>query len=328
MAKMGEKIALVLIDHGSRLPESSEVLLQVVQRLRATNRFHFVAGAHMDIEQPSLKSAVETCFFQGADKIVVVPFFLSPGRHSTGDIPSLAREVLPEGYGTKLIVAEPMGKHPALVQVVLDRAAEALGMPLEESVLLHADRASLLVVDLQTRLLPHIDGCPAVISSTIYMIRAAKELGIPIVVTEQYPDGLGPTDPQILEVLPPETASVAKTCFSCFGDSTLVNHLNASRPRLILCGVEAHVCVMQTALEAQRFGWEPCVIVDAIASRKSADCQAALHRMEQAGITLASAEMAVYELLREAGTPQFKSLLPMLKEGPSKFKRTMGFHGR
>ncbi|GEM_PF-97766 len=325
---MPQKTALILIDHGSRRAESNDLLLGLVHSLREANRFDLVVGAHMDIEQPSLKSAIETCRSQGAERIVVVPFMLSPGRHSTEDIPEQARQGWPEGWGTQVVVAEPLGQHPLMMRAIFDRADEALGMQkgmIMGERLAHAT-STLLVIDLQKKLLPHIEGAENIISASSYLIRAARELSIPILLTEQYPEGLGATDEKIAEALGADVQPISKTSFSCLDAPELSTQLDRERPQLILCGVEAHVCVLQTALQALEEGFSPFVVVDAIGSRKAGDYQAALHRMGQMGVSLVSAEMAVYELLREAGTAQFKALLPMLKDGPAKTRRSMGFH--
>jgi len=116
------KNALVIIDHGSHRPESGNVLLRAVEKIRSTGAWFFVAGAHMDIEQPSLRMAIETCLAQQPDRIVIVPFMLAPGRHSAEDIPRLAREAAPDLLEGRIIVAAPIGRHDGVVQAVIDSA--------------------------------------------------------------------------------------------------------------------------------------------------------------------------------------------------------------
>jgi len=117
--------ALVLVDHGSRRPEANESLEQVAELVRAAAPGRPVRCAHMELAPPTLADAIEACVAEGAREIVVVPYFLAPGSHSTRDIPALVREAAARHAGLRVRVAKPLGVHPRLAELVLDRAREA-----------------------------------------------------------------------------------------------------------------------------------------------------------------------------------------------------------
>lgn len=177
----------------------------------------------------------------------------------------------------------------------------------------------LLVVDVQQRLLPAMFEAERVVRHGALLARAARRLAIPIVVTEQYPEKLGPTVAPLREVMAEamgEFAPIAKMLFSACTEETMqtLNTLRESgRASVLLCGLEAHVCVLQSALDLLEAGFTVFVPQDAISSRYEDDKKAGLERMRGAGAILCSTEMAVFELLREAGTPDFKALLPFIK---------------
>jgi nicotinamidase-related amidase len=177
------------------------------------------------------------------------------------------------------------------------------------------DRVStvLVVIDIQERLLPKIDAGEAVARRAVTLIQFARELELPILCTEQYPKGLGPTVEPVREALG-DVAPIEKTSFGCMGDDAFVQALDAiGRNQLLVTGIEAHVCVMQTVLPALAAGREVYVPRDAVGSRKASDYSAGLARMEKAGAALVTTEMAMFEVLREAGTPEFKRVLPLIK---------------
>jgi nicotinamidase-related amidase len=179
--------------------------------------------------------------------------------------------------------------------------------------MLDKDSVVLLIVDFQEKLLPKIPVAEAIMEQTVQLIRFAREMDIPLVWTEQYPKGLGPTSPKIADELggfkPRE-----KMAFGCFGDDGIVEAVNATgRQQVLIAGIEAHVCVMQTALQAQERGFSAFVVRDAVASRHKADYKAGLARMERSGVELLSSEMAMFEIMKVAGTTEFKRVLPFLK---------------
>lgn len=172
---------------------------------------------------------------------------------------------------------------------------------------------TLLVIDYQEKLLPKIHNADAVVAQAVRLIRFARELDIPILLTEQYPKGLGRTVDAIAKELD-GIAPIEKTSFGCLGDDGFLAALDATgRNQLLLTGVEAHICVMQTALMAVRRGYEVFIPRDAVGSRLSSEYEAGLERLDRSGAVLVTTEMALFETLREAGTPEFKQVLPLLK---------------
>ncbi|HRK36215.1 MAG TPA: hydrolase [Candidatus Hydrogenedentes bacterium] len=179
--------------------------------------------------------------------------------------------------------------------------------------MLDRDSATLVVIDFQEKLLPKIHDADAIGSQAIKLIRFARELGMPILWTEQYPKGLGHTVEPIAAELGGETP-IEKTVFGCIAAPGFASALAASgRKQLLLTGIEAHICVMQTALAALDEGYEVFIPKDAVGSRTPAEYDAGLERLQRAGAEIVTTEMAMFELLREAGTPEFKKTLPLFK---------------
>lgn len=179
---------------------------------------------------------------------------------------------------------------------------------------LDPERAVLVVVDLQEKLLPAIDAHERVLHQSLLLLRLARTLGLPVLLTTQYAKGLGPTVPQVLDEAP-GVAPVDKTSFACFGSPEFCARLEAlaGRSQLLVAGVESHICVMQTVLGALERGQSVHVVGDAIGARTEANHRVGLARMERAGAVLSSAEMAIYELLGRSDTAAFKKMLPYLK---------------
>lgn len=182
--------------------------------------------------------------------------------------------------------------------------------------LVDAGKASLLLVDMQERLLPAMAGGAEAEARCLTLLRAARALGVPISVSEQYPKGLGRTVPG----LSAETGNASvfeKIAFSCWKDAALKDHLiahhEAGRPLVILAGIEAHVCVMQTAADLAAAGFGVFAVADAMASRAPSSHALALERMRQSGVAVVNTEMVVFELLGHAGTPEFKALSALVK---------------
>ncbi|MEO8344452.1 MAG: isochorismatase family protein [Betaproteobacteria bacterium] len=173
--------------------------------------------------------------------------------------------------------------------------------------LIDAERSSLLVIDLQTKLVPALADAEQVVANVVWLVRIAQKLGIPVAGTEQYPKGLGPLVPKVRKLLP-AGAIATKNHFSavaaqCLG--TLPGHDSA---QIVVVGAEAHVCVMQTCLELLEDGREVYVVADAIASRHPADRDVALTRMRDEGVRVVTREMVAFEWLAEAGTPRFREI--------------------
>ena len=187
--------------------------------------------------------------------------------------------------------------------------AEVVRQPLE------AERSVLLVVDIQERLLPPIFQKDQLVRNSKLLIRAAGILKIPAVLSTQYAKGLGKTVPELTSLLP-ETEAIDKDRFSCFGSEvfcTVLKRLPGNRNTLLLCGMESHICVMQTALAALREGYLVHVASDAVSSRTEWNWKIGLERMRAAGAVLSSTEMMIYELMRSSSSPAFKDMLTHLK---------------
>jgi nicotinamidase-related amidase len=180
---------------------------------------------------------------------------------------------------------------------------------------LEAERCALLVVDIQEKLLPPIFQKDQLVRNSQLLIRAAGVMKIPAIVSTQYAKGLGKTVPEVAALLP-ETEAIDKNLFSCFGSDvfcTLLKQLPGNRNTLLLCGMESHICVMQTALAALREGYIVHVASDAVSSRTEWNWKIGLDRMRAAGAVISSTEMMVYELMRSSASAAFKEMLPYLK---------------
>ncbi|MDF3074208.1 MAG: hydrolase [Alphaproteobacteria bacterium] len=180
--------------------------------------------------------------------------------------------------------------------------------------LIDSRHALLLLVDLQERLMPAMHEPGQVIANSLIMLTVAGKLGIPTVVTEQYPQGLGHTVPEIGERLAAREAVYPKMTFSAAADPAVMARLRQSRRmQVVLAGVEAHVCVTQTAIGLAQAGYQPFVVADAITSRKPQSVQLALERLRQNGVSIVSTEMVLFELLGRAGTEEFRELSRLIR---------------
>jgi nicotinamidase-related amidase len=179
--------------------------------------------------------------------------------------------------------------------------------------LIERDKSCLLVVDVQEKLVPAMADPAGVIRNAGILMQAAARLGIPLAVSEQYPQGLGTTVPE-LRALAPDAARVAKLSFSCAGDPALQQRIKETqRSLIVIAGLEAHVCVLQSALGFRQAGYGIVVVADAISSRTPANRDAALQRLRENGVEVATTEMVVFEWLGLAGTPEFKELSRLIK---------------
>jgi nicotinamidase-related amidase len=180
--------------------------------------------------------------------------------------------------------------------------------------LLEASKSSLLVVDVQDRLLPAMhDGARVVARSQIVM-KAAQELAVPIAISEQYPKGLGHTVP---ELVTNEACVFEKMTFSCWRDDAIRSYLikqhEDGRPQVIVTGIESHVCVLQSCIDLAQAGFAVFAVADAMSSRKPESVALAFDRMRHVGVEVVNAEMVVFELLEMAGTAQFKALSALIR---------------
>lgn len=181
---------------------------------------------------------------------------------------------------------------------------------------LEPEQCVLVVIDIQQKLLPPIFQREQMVRNAQLLIRAAGILKIPALVSTQYAKGLGSTVPEIASLLP-QAEPIDKTLFSCFGSDAfcgLIKRMPALRNTLLLCGMESHICVTQTALAALREGYIVHVASDAVSSRTEWNWKIGLDRMRQAGAVISSTEMMIYELMRSSSSAAFKELLPYLKQ--------------
>ncbi len=178
---------------------------------------------------------------------------------------------------------------------------------------LDVSQAQLLVVDVQERLLPLIHNHESLVARAERMIRAAKELELPTTVSEQYPQGLGPTVAPISEAAA-EAPRVQKMTFSyCADGGCRERILGVQRPQILMVGIEAHVCVQQTVLDLLDLHMQPFVLADAIGSRRLFDYEFALQRMQAAGAVLTTVESVILEMVHDSGTELFKRILPLIR---------------
>lgn len=179
--------------------------------------------------------------------------------------------------------------------------------------LLQRADSQLLVVDMQERLAPAIGGMEDVERNCRLLLEGAREMAVPVLVSEQYPQGLGHTLPSLLPLLGSNQA-FEKMEFSCFANDPLRRALTSGGRRLqVLCGIEAHVCVLQTALEMKAAGEAVALVADAVGSRRPESKALALDRAARAGIEIVSTEMVLFEWLRSAASPAFKSIAKLIR---------------
>lgn len=171
----------------------------------------------------------------------------------------------------------------------------------------------LLVVDVQEKLVPHVEGHERLIARAGALVRAAKLLGVPVLASEHCPDRIGQTVPT-LRSLVGEDGVVSKVHFSCADEASCLARFNAlGRRQVVIAGIEAHVCVMQTALGLRERGYEPFLVEDAVGSQRAEDRAAGLRRMAAAGCSSATAEMAIFEWLHRADDARFREALQIVK---------------
>ncbi len=174
--------------------------------------------------------------------------------------------------------------------------------------LIQRQHSALLVIDIQNRLLPVIADHERVLAHCLWLVRLAQRLDVPMLFSEQYPQGLGHTVAELLEHAPPD-AVMEKTHFSCAAEPSCMQRMaELQRKQWIVIGTEAHVCVLQTALGLHQAGQQVFVVADAVASRQVANRDLALQRLSQAGVSVVSREMVAYEWLHQAGGDEFRAI--------------------
>jgi nicotinamidase-related amidase len=180
--------------------------------------------------------------------------------------------------------------------------------------ILEADRSVLVVVDIQEKLSARMAERDAVVAATRSLIAAARRLRVPVIVTEQYPRGIGPTAPELVTALEGEYAPIEKLSFGCAREPAFMARFKAlGRTQVALCGMEAHICVLQTALGLLEAGCAVHVAADAVCSRSAENKRIGLELVREAGAAVTCWETVVFQWLEKAGTPEFKDLLPLFK---------------
>ena len=179
---------------------------------------------------------------------------------------------------------------------------------------LDAAQAALVVIDMQESFREPIKDFAEVAARVALVAHAARLLNIPVLITEQYPKGLGRTAPEIRAVLPEDFEPIEKTAFSSCGAQRFVEQLEQAGARqAVLCGIEAHVCVNQTAHDLLARGYRVHLLTDCISARAAHNKQVGLQKMQQSGALPSSAEMALFELMRDARHEQFKAIQKLIK---------------
>ncbi|KTC97950.1 hydrolase [Legionella erythra] len=171
--------------------------------------------------------------------------------------------------------------------------------------LLKKEDSCLLLIDVQEKLAPFVLESEKMIARCQWLMKLAKELAVPIITSEQYPQGLGNT----VKPLQSGDKPLPKVHFSSWREPCFKNSLtNLTKNQVVLMGIEAHVCVLQSAMDLLEAGFQVYVVVDAVSSRHEQDLKYGLKRMKQAGIELVTSEMVFFEWVGQAGTPEFKAL--------------------
>lgn len=184
---------------------------------------------------------------------------------------------------------------------------------MKSSLRIQRKQSSLLVIDIQERLARTMTYREQIVKNTGQLIRVAGLLQIPVLTTEQYPAGLGSTVSELHTVL--SGTPIEKLSFSCAGDEGFLQALNTvHRKQVVLTGMEAHVCVAQTALDLLEHDYAVFVVKDAVCSQNTSDWKTAMERLQQAGAVLTTREAVIFEWLGRAGTDEFKQVLSILKE--------------
>ncbi|MFZ0034751.1 MAG: hydrolase [Sedimentisphaerales bacterium] len=178
--------------------------------------------------------------------------------------------------------------------------------------MLDIEKCSLVVIDVQGKLAMLMYDRDALFKNIQILIKAAKLLDIPVLWSQQCPAALGPTVPEIAELLA-DNEPIDKTNFSCCGDAQFIRKLNFNRPQILLSGIETHVCIYQTAADLRDKGFTVNVIADAVSSRTLDNKQIAITKMQMAGINIYSTEMVLFELLKTADHPHFKQIAKLVK---------------
>ena len=180
--------------------------------------------------------------------------------------------------------------------------------------ILEKDKTALVVVDLQEAFRSSINDFAQIASRISIIVRGFQISGLPIIITEQYPKGLGRTAEEILFSLPPDFEFVEKTAFSSCGASAFMEKLRETgASQIVLCGLETHVCINQTAHDLLGENFQVHLLHDCVSSRFTPDKETGLRKMQASGVIPSSVEMALFELMRDARHEQFKAIQELIK---------------
>jgi len=179
--------------------------------------------------------------------------------------------------------------------------------------IIQKENCALLVIDIQEKILPVINDSERIISNTLKLINGFKIMNVPVFLTEQYPQGLGRTDSRILSALP-DINPIEKKTFSCYGAKEFVDKLKENNiTRVALCGIESHVCVIQTALDLIANDFQVFIAADAVSSRKLFDFEMSLRRMGANGAEISLTESILFEMMNQCGTDEFRAVSKLVK---------------
>jgi nicotinamidase-related amidase len=182
--------------------------------------------------------------------------------------------------------------------------------------LARADDSVLVIVDIQEKLAPAMppDVRREVLATTSVLLEAAAELAVPVIASEQYPKGLGHTVPEVSGDFPAGSRIIEKDSFSCCGEAGFTEALEATgRNQVVIAGMEAHVCVLQTAVQLPEAGFVPFVVADGVCSRREAHKRNALERLGHNGVNVTNGESVLFEWLQQAGTDAFRKLSRLIR---------------
>ncbi len=180
--------------------------------------------------------------------------------------------------------------------------------------ILDPNKTALVVVDVQTAFRAPINDFAPIVERIVIAVRAFQILNLPILITEQYPKGLGRTAQEILDFLPPDYETIEKTAFSACGAPVFTENLRAcGATQIVLCGLETHVCVNQTAHDLLNENYQVHLLTDAVSSRFTTDKEVALKKMQSSGAILSSVETALFELMATAKHEHFKAIQSLVK---------------
>jgi nicotinamidase-related amidase len=179
--------------------------------------------------------------------------------------------------------------------------------------MLKPENSVLLIIDIQGKLWNVMHEKEALLENAQKLAKGMQLLGVPVILTEQNPKGLGPTVPELMQIMP-DVKPVPKFCFSCCQDKGFQQTFTAlKRKQVLICGIEAHICVYQTAMELLSSGYEVQVVADVVSSRAPRNRDITFSRLQSEGAKLTVTEMALYEIMGTAESPHFKDMLKVIK---------------